>query len=344
MVPPGSRPGAVRAAPKCSRSSTADSAWSAASSLATSANSSRSASSSGARAWSAGLGTSGPARPGSAPRMSGRMNSARQAMSCGSPDLASSTRMVRHCGQGSPARTPSGTAAPCSHAWTARSARSGLTSTGPDSSRATAMSCGTSSAGVTRLPPIRTRSPATATSHARWSSSTSFALRSFPEGSPMPSARHASPATAGRSTRVVVSSRLVPAPPIHSARSRARRSGSVARAARARSSGGGKDIARTYLPASPHHLLLPASRPPWVPKTLSPMRPENNRGSGPVPCRNSFTASDLAFRARYAALRYSLISPPTTLLRSIRAVISTAWPGCLSGGSCCRPWCGRWPL
>ena len=27
--------------------------------------------------------------------------------------------------------------------------------------------------------------------------------------------------------------------------------------------------------------------------------------------------SDLAFRARYAALRYSLISPPTTLLRSI---------------------------
>ena len=71
-------------------------------------------------------------------------------------------------------------------------------------------------------------------------------------------------------------------------------------------------------------------------------------GSGnreqPVPCQNSFIAADLAFRARYAALRYSLIRPPRTCLRSILAVMSRTWPGWRRGGSCCRPWCGRWPL
>jgi hypothetical protein len=47
----------------------------------------------------------------------------------------------------------------------------------------------------------------------------------------------------------------------------------------------------------------------------------------PVLCQNSFIGADLAFRARYAALRYSLIRPPRTSLRSIRAVISMALPG-----------------
>jgi hypothetical protein len=55
-------------------------------------------------------------------------------------------------------------------------------------------------------------------------------------------------------------------------------------------------------------------------------------------------SADLAFCARYAALRYSLIRPLRTSLRSIRAVISTALPGWRCGGSCCRLWCGRWRL
>src|SRR5579863_1041957 len=46
-----------------------------------------------------------------------------------------------------------------------------------------------------------------------------------------------------------------------------------------------------------------------------------------VPRQNSYTAADLAFRARYSALRYSLISPPMTLSRSIRAVTSTTRHG-----------------
>ncbi len=67
-------------------------------------------------------------------------------------------------------------------------------------------------------------------------------------------------------------------------------------------------------------------------------------GTEPVLCQNSLIGADLAFRARYAALRYSLISPPRTCLRSIRAVTSMAFPGWRCGGSCCRLWCGRWPL
>ena len=64
----------------------------------------------------------------------------------------------------------------------------------------------------------------------------------------------------------------------------------------------------------------------------------------PVPCQNSFIAADLAFRTRYAALRYSLIRPPRTCLCSILEVMSRTWPGWRKGGSCCRLWCGRWPL
>jgi len=45
-----------------------------------------------------------------------------------------------------------------------------------------------------------------------------------------------------------------------------------------------------------------------------------------VPCQNPFIAADLAFRAPLAALRYSLIRPPRTCLRSIWTVISTARP------------------
>jgi hypothetical protein len=40
-----------------------------------------------------------------------------------------------------------------------------------------------------------------------------------------------------------------------------------------------------------------------------------------VPYQDSFTVSDLAFHGRYAALRYSLIRPLRTCLRSIRAAI-----------------------
>src|SRR5690349_2372989 len=61
---------------------------------------------------------------------------------------------------------------------------------------------------------------------------------------------------------------------------------------------------------------------------------------GHVPCQNSLITADLPLRARYAALRYSLISPPTTLLRLIWEVISATRPGRCSGASCIRPWCG----
>jgi len=42
-------------------------------------------------------------------------------------------------------------------------------------------------------------------------------------------------------------------------------------------------------------------------------------------------AADQQLFTGYAALWYSLISPPTTLLRSIRAVTSTTRPGCRVG-------------
>jgi hypothetical protein len=51
--------------------------------------------------------------------------------------------------------------------------------------------------------------------------------------------------------------------------------------------------------------------------------------------QNSFTCADLRFRAHYAALRHSLIRPPRTCLRSIRAVIPTAGTA-RRGGSWCR--------
>jgi hypothetical protein len=37
-----------------------------------------------------------------------------------------------------------------------------------------------------------------------------------------------------------------------------------------------------------------------------------------------------------AALRYSLIRPPTACLCSILAVTSMTWPGSCNGGLCCR--------
>jgi hypothetical protein len=42
----------------------------------------------------------------------------------------------------------------------------------------------------------------------------------------------------------------------------------------------------------------------------------------PNPCQNSLWALTLACRARYAALRYSLIRPPMTCLCAMRAVMS----------------------
>jgi hypothetical protein len=47
--------------------------------------------------------------------------------------------------------------------------------------------------------------------------------------------------------------------------------------------------------------------------------------------KTSFIAAGLAFRARYAARRYSLIKPPRTCLRLIRALISKARPGGCGG-------------
>jgi hypothetical protein len=44
------------------------------------------------------------------------------------------------------------------------------------------------------------------------------------------------------------------------------------------------------------------------------------------------------------ALRYSLISPWTTCLRLIRAVISIRWPGSCNGSRCSRDWWGRCSL
>jgi RimJ/RimL family protein N-acetyltransferase len=66
--------------------------------------------------------------------------------------------------------------------------------------------------------------------------------------------------------------------------------------------------------------------------------------TNPVPCQNSSIAADQQIFAAYAALRYSLIRPPRTCLRSIAAVMSATWPGSSNGGSCRSPWCGRWPL
>jgi hypothetical protein len=59
----------------------------------------------------------------------------------------------------------------------------------------------------------------------------SFALRNFPDGTSIPSIRHASTATAGRSTPVVVSSRLAP---VHWASAKARVKGGAVSAVRAR--------------------------------------------------------------------------------------------------------------
>jgi hypothetical protein len=66
-------------------------------------------------------------------------------------------------------------------------------------------------------------------------------------------------------------------------------------------------------------------------------RPRDGRR---VPCQNQRIAADLPFRVRKAALRYSLIKPPRTCPRSIRAVISMARPGAAeesAAGSDARP-------
>jgi hypothetical protein len=55
-------------------------------------------------------------------------------------------------------------------------------------------------------------------------------------------------------------------------------------------------------------------------------RPTRLGGLRPVPCQKLAHRADLPFCAGYAALRYSLIRPPTTRLRPIRAVMSMAWP------------------
>jgi hypothetical protein len=48
----------------------------------------------------------------------------------------------------------------------------------------------------------------------------------------------------------------------------------------------------------------------------------------------------------YAAWWYSLISPVTTGLRRTDRRSATSQLGCvsMSGGRCCRDWCGLWPL
>ena len=67
---------------------------------------------------------------------------------------------------------------------------------------------------------------------------------------------------------------------------------------------------------------------------------------GPPACAvpNSRIAADQRLCAGYAALRYSLIRPPTTGRCPIRAVTSTTRPGWWSRGSCRRLWCGPWLL
>ena len=57
--------------------------------------------------------------------------------------------------------------------------------------------------------------------------------------------------------------------------------------------------------------------------------------------QNSSLPADMAFCARYAALRFSLIRPLRTCMRSIRPVISTVWSRWRRGRSCRNPWCGR---
>jgi hypothetical protein len=58
-----------------------------------------------------------------------------------------------------------------------------------------------------------------------------------------------------------------------------------------------------------------------------PFNSGRRRCTKPVLCQNSFMGVDLAFRARQAALRYSVIRPSRTCLRSIRAVMPAAWLG-----------------
>jgi hypothetical protein len=87
--------------------------------------------------------------------------------------------------------------------------------------------------------------------------------------------------------------------------------------------------------------LIPRSREPPspIPQRALPVLDLPARSP---PCRaNLCRTAGLAFRGLCAALRCSLISPPTTLLRSIRAVISMAVLGWRCRGSCCRLWCGR---
>ena len=94
----------------------------------------------------------------------------------------------------------------------------------------------------------------------------------------------------------------------------------------------------------PHH-DQPARRvmcsQPAPPRAPRPARPRHGQGSRPVPCQNSLMAADQQLFTGYAALWYSLISPPTTLLRSIRAVTSTTRPGCRVGRPPCRPVVGQ---
>ena len=73
---------------------------------------------------------------------------------------------------------------------------------------------------------------------------------------------------------------------------------------------------------------MPLTAAPCLPIPLpsSSLQGAGRRRAFAVP--NRFIAADLALRVRWAALWYSLISPPTLLLRSIRAVRSMTFrPG-----------------
>ena len=63
-----------------------------------------------------------------------------------------------------------------------------------------------------------------------------------------------------------------------------------------------------------------------------------------IVCRSNIELRGLS--CGYAACRYSLIIPATTGFRRTDRRSVTSRAGCISmsGGSCCRDWCGLWPL
>jgi Family of unknown function (DUF5372) len=89
-------------------------------------------------------------------------------------------------------------------------------------------------------------------------------------------------------------------------------------------------VTHPFHPLAGRDLEFVAYRQNWGEDRVH-LHDENGQLFSLVPCQNSLMAADQQLFTDYAALWYSLISPPATLLRSIRAVTSTTRPGCRAG-------------